>query len=74
MEAMVGLAFVACIGGIGILGSIFWIWMLIDCAKYEPREGNDRILWVLIIALTHFVGALIYYFARRPERIKEHGA
>ena len=74
MEAMIGLAFVACVGGIGLFGTIFWIWMLIDCAKNEPREGNDRILWVLIIALTHFVGALIYYFARRPERIKEHGA
>lgn len=74
MELAVGLIFITAIGGIGVLGTIFWIWMLIDCAKNEPREGNDRILWVLIIALTHFVGALIYYFARRPERIREHGS
>lgn len=73
MELAVGLIFITAVGGIGVLGTIFWIWMLIDCAKNEPREGNDRILWVLIIALTHFVGALIYYFARRPERIREHG-
>jgi len=50
------------------------IWVLIDCARHEPRKGNDRIVWVLIIALTHLVGALIYFFARRPERIREHGA
>ena len=74
MELVVGLIFITAMGGIGVLGTIFWIWMLIDCAKNEPREGNDRVLWVLIIALTHFVGALIYYFARRPERIREHGS
>jgi hypothetical protein len=74
MEAVVAVAFVAGVGGVGILGSVFWIWMLIDCAKNEPREGNDRIVWVLIIALTHFLGAAIYYFARRPERIEKHGA
>lgn len=74
MEFVVGLAFITAMGGIGILGTIFWIWMLIDCAKNEPREGNDRVLWVLIIALTHLVGALIYYFVRRPERISEHGS
>jgi len=74
MDLAVALVFMTAMGGIGILGTIFWIWMLIDCAKNEPREGNDRVMWVLIIALTHFVGALIYYFARRSERIREHGS
>jgi hypothetical protein len=74
MEEVIALAFVGTMGCIGIFGSIFWIWMLIDCAKHEPREGNDRIVWVLIIAITHFLGAMIYYFARRPERIEKHGA
>ncbi|MDH3734626.1 MAG: PLD nuclease N-terminal domain-containing protein [Gemmatimonadota bacterium] len=74
MEGLVALTFSTFFIGLGALSSVFWIWMLIDCAKYEPRKGNDRIVWVLIIALTHLVGALIYYFARRPERIKEHGA
>lgn len=74
MEALVALTFSAFFIGLGTLGTFFWIWMLIDCARYEPRDGNDRIVWVVIIALTHLVGALIYYFARRPERIKQHGA
>ena len=74
MEALVALTFSVFFLGLGTLGTVFWIWMLIDCAKNEPREGNDRIVWVLIIAITHVLGAAIYYFARRPDRIKQHGA
>lgn len=55
----------------GVLGTAFWIWMLIDCAKNEPRKGNDRIVWILVIALTHWIGAAIYFFVRRPERMRE---
>ena len=70
MEEMVGLMLMLVWVGGCLLGTVFWIWMLIDCAKNEPRKGNDRIVWVLIIAITHVLGALIYYFARRPERIR----
>ncbi len=51
----------------------FWIWMLIDCATKEPDTGNDKITWIIIIALTNWIGALIYYFVRRPERIRQTG-
>ena len=59
---------------IGIFGTVFWIWMLIDCATKESGQGNDRVVWVVVIALTHLLGALIYFFARRPTRIRELGA
>ncbi|HUJ10858.1 MAG TPA: PLD nuclease N-terminal domain-containing protein [Verrucomicrobiae bacterium] len=48
----------------------FWIWMLIDCIKHEASEGNDKIIWVLVIIFTNWIGALIYYFVRRPERLR----
>jgi len=51
----------------------FWIWMLVDCIKNEPEEGNDKIIWILVIALTGWIGALIYLFARRPTRIQQFG-
>lgn len=73
MEELIGLFFMLMFFVVGIGGTVFWIWMLVDCAKNEPRKGNDRIVWVLVIALTHLLGALIYYFARRPERIREAG-
>jgi sterol desaturase/sphingolipid hydroxylase (fatty acid hydroxylase superfamily) len=59
--------------GIMILAAIFWIWVLVDCLTKEPAEGNDRIAWLLVILLAPFIGALLYYFIRRPERIKAVG-
>ena len=58
---------------IAILGLVFWIWMIVDCATNEPSEGNDKVVWILIIVLTQIIGALIYYFVRRPKRIAEFG-
>ena len=59
---------------IGTLGTVFWIWMLIDCATKESSQGNEKVVWILLIALTHFLGALIYFLVRRPTRIRELGA
>ncbi|MBN2310846.1 MAG: PLDc_N domain-containing protein [Candidatus Hydrogenedentes bacterium] len=53
--------------------TVFWVWMIVDCASNEPAEGNDRLVWILIIVLTHWLGALIYFFARRPARIQQYG-
>jgi hypothetical protein len=58
---------------VGVALTVFWIWMLVDCATKEPSEGNDKIVWVLVIVLTHWVGALIYLLARRPARVREFG-
>lgn len=51
----------------------FWLWMLIDCATKEPDQGNNKIVWILVIVLAGWIGALIYFFARRPERIRTCG-
>jgi hypothetical protein len=47
---------------------VLWIWTLIDCIKNESIEGNERIVWVVVIAVTHWIGALIYLIVRRPQR------
>ena len=57
----------------GIGGTVLWIWMIVDCATKEPSEGNDKLVWILVIVLTHWIGALIYLFARRPKRIQQYG-
>ncbi len=51
-------------------GTAFWIWMLVDCLKNEPSGSNDKLIWVLVILFGHFLGAVIYYFVRRAERLK----
>ena len=71
-------------GGYGILalpialvfvwGTIFWIKMIVECATKEPNQGNEKIVWILIIVFAHWLGALIYYFVRRPQRIAQFGS
>ena len=67
------LVFIVGVLGIGILGSILWIWMLVDCATKESSEGNDKLVWIIIILFTHWIGATVYWFARRPRRKEELG-
>jgi hypothetical protein len=59
--------------GLMALATIFWIWVLIDCLTKESSEGNDKVAWVLFILFVPLIGALIYYFVRRPERVKVVG-
>lgn len=56
-------------GILALLASIFWIWMLIDCALHE-RNGTDKIVWIIIILLTHVLGALIYFVVRKQGRVR----
>lgn len=57
-----------CAGIFGLLFLAFWIWMLVDCAVHEPSEGNDKIVWILIIVFLGVLGAFVYLVARRPQR------
>jgi len=50
-----------------------WVWMIVDCAKNEKAEGNEKVVWILVIVLAGWIGALIYLFARRPTRKRELG-
>jgi hypothetical protein len=50
-----------------------WIWMLVDCLTKEPAEGNERLIWLLVIVLVGFIGALLYLLIRRPQRKKAFG-
>jgi dolichyl-phosphate-mannose--protein O-mannosyl transferase len=65
---LVLLAFLVLIGGTGL-----WIAMIVDCVTKEPDTGNNKVVWILVIVLAHFIGALIYLLVRRPQRIAELG-
>ncbi len=45
-----------------ILLFIFWIWMIVDCTKRKFKNETEKIVWILVIVLAHFIGAIIYYF------------
>jgi hypothetical protein len=60
------LGFIALGGGlIGLLIFIFEIWMLIDAIKNPRLQGNQRVIWVLVILLLPCLGSIVYFFAGR---------
>lgn len=63
---------------IGLIGLImisipFWIWMLVDCISNEPKDGREKMVWVIAIALTGAIGGLAYLMVRRPARKRQFG-
>ncbi len=68
-----GLGFFLLFGGIALLGlalTAFWIWMLVDCAQAPEKPGsNDRVVWILVIVFTNWLGAVLYYFIVRQPRL-----
>jgi len=54
---------------IGIVATIFWLWMLLDALANEPTT-EQKILWFLVIFFLHFIGAFIYLFVRRSGRAR----
>ncbi|MBX3413471.1 MAG: PLDc_N domain-containing protein [Pirellulales bacterium] len=45
----------------------FWLWMLIDCLMNQP-SSPEKIVWVLVIILLPCLGALLYFFLKKPKR------
>jgi hypothetical protein len=66
---------VALVSGIVWLAcSAFMLWMILECATKEPREGNERLVWIIITVFVPYLGAFLYYLVRRPERIRAFGS
>ncbi|MFH1425696.1 MAG: PLDc N-terminal domain-containing protein [archaeon] len=60
---------------VAILFFILWIFMIIDVAKRKFPNENDKIIWILVIILAGWIGAIIYYFViKSPEdkKSKKH--
>jgi hypothetical protein len=53
---------------VALAGTIFWIWMIIDCAQNRFLDSNTRLVWILVIVFTHLIGAFIYFLAGRRPR------
>ena len=68
MESSHAFGFLAGLGVFGLilalLTSLFWLWMIIDCAT-SSIDGTQKIVWLLVIIFLHFIGALVYFFVGR---------
>jgi hypothetical protein len=52
---------------IGVAGLAFTIWMIVDAAKRDESVLPGKIKWILLMVLTGWIGALIYFFARKKK-------
>ncbi|MBI9039950.1 PLD nuclease N-terminal domain-containing protein [Lutibacter sp.] len=56
-------------GVIFLLGIIPTIIALIDILKNE-FEGNNKIVWVLVVLFLNLIGAILYFVIGRNQKIK----
>lgn len=45
-----------------ILSMVFWIFMIIDCAKRKFPKDDEKVVWILVLVFLGVLGAAIYYF------------
>ncbi|MEK6920964.1 MAG: PLDc N-terminal domain-containing protein [Nanoarchaeota archaeon] len=51
-----------------ILTIIFWIWTIIDVARRDFKNSNERLIWLLLIILLGIIPSIVYYFVvMRPD-------
>jgi TctA family transporter len=56
---------------VAIGGIILWIIMLIDAIKRVYPNPNEKIIWILVILFTGYIGAIIYYFVVKRKDKKQ---
>jgi hypothetical protein len=49
--------------------TVFWIWALVDVIRRpsETLQRGSQLLWALVIAITHSLGAAAYVLFGRPR-------
>lgn len=53
-----------------LLGILPTIIALVDILKSEFK-GNNKIVWILVVLLANFFGAVLYFLIGREQKIKE---
>ncbi len=50
---------------------IFWIMMIVDVAKRKFPEQNQQLVWILVVVLASYLGAIIYYFVVKRKATRK---
>ena len=54
---------------LAVCAFIFWIVMIVDCAKRKFKGDTEKVVWILILIFLGIIGALIYYFVvKQPSK------
>ncbi len=65
----------AALGGIVLLLILlgflaFWIWSLVDAIRVPDESAfraGSKVIWVVVIAVTGFIGSIVYLAVGRPR-------
>lgn len=63
--------FFGIIGLVSLAALGLWLWALVDCIQVSDDsmyESGNKLVWVLIIVLLNWIGALLYFLIGRPKR------
>lgn len=60
-----GFAFAGIMALVMVLVFVFWIWMIVDCAQRHFKNQTEKILWLIIVILLGWLGALAYLLVVR---------
>ncbi len=58
------------LAGLGLAAFAFWAIMLAECAVHEESNSLDKLTWVIVILVANIVGAVIYFFTQRTDRVE----
>jgi hypothetical protein len=59
----------------GLIAVIFWIWVLVDCARRKFRNNLEKIIWIVVLVFAGIIGALVYLIVIRmsnPSGLAKH--
>ncbi len=49
--------------GLEVIGFLFWIWMIYECAVRE-RNSSEKVMWLVLVIFAPVIGSLIYFLLR----------
>jgi len=54
---------------VGLLVCFMWVIALVDILRSE-FEGNDKVVWVLVVVFFPFLGSILYFIVGRSRKIR----
>ncbi|MDA8417143.1 MAG: PLDc N-terminal domain-containing protein [Betaproteobacteria bacterium] len=72
MEQIIAVTYLGMIATMLAMG-IFWVWQLVDCLKSDFKKQNDKMIWLIVLLLAGPLGALIYTFVGKRQKVDGSG-
>jgi hypothetical protein len=71
------LPIVGLVAALGIAGFGFWILKLVEIVQIPDHQfkaaGTEKVMWILLVVLTGWIGALIWQLAKRRDVLAAAG-